>query len=279
MKTLILSSLVVISHCGCTLASSSDKVTPEVEVASNKPPINTIPCEEKNYQHKSYAELASMTPQERFEQAVDEQFFHTPDLGDYESLTLEKLIRGDGAKIFPILTENIDTFSPKNASSCDQTRFFVAHTIADTLDRSVVRLRGTKDGRATIAALEGAVKRMREAGYENGENREKSELNYTLLHLKSLMGVNLTDQSVSDTFWIKRRIRMSDEEVAKFSDFLTNRDPTYPTWSKIDFVTDNSRHNEAGNALQVYIFQDVNLFWESYREFKRGKSKAKHTKN
>jgi hypothetical protein len=55
----------------------------------------------------------------------------------------------------------------------------------------------------------------------------------------------------------------------EFSNYLVKRDPTYPSWSKWDFIKDYSRIDEAGNPAQVFIMKKPKRYYQAYLTFKK----------
>lgn len=129
----------------------------------------------------------------------------------------------------------------------------------------MVRLRSSSDGRQILAAIERLSARKRAVGeYDDAERWA----------IAAIVGVNSTDRAIADTLWVKYRINVSDSELLKLSNYLTERDPTYPSWSETAFINDYSRTNEAGYPSQVYILKKPTRYYQMYRAFKRNSKKA-----
>lgn len=271
MKTLIILFFVGIYSFACDVGLLNHKPTSESQAVITSPTPNTDGCVEENYRHKSEAELTAMTPAQRVDEDVKEQLYHMPNTEDYPVLTLGKYLRKDGVQVLPLLTEYMNAYDPKNSSKCEKTRFFVAFTRVSGLDNSVVRLRGIKEGQLAIDALGRAIERRREAVLDDPKLGPISDFDFVVFSLQELKGINMTDDSIRDTFWVRHKIEMSDSELLEFSNFLILRDPTYPAWSDTNLIKDHSRINEAGNPLKVFILKKPERYYEAYLEFKKRK--------
>jgi hypothetical protein len=215
-----------------------------------------IPESHKTYKHRSEAEIARMTPAQRIDEQISEGE-HIFDGSDKQSYLIQKYRRIDGLKGLPYLIQLIDGYDPKRSRD---TRFFDAMIMASDLDDNVVRLRASPEGRSVIEAIERLSTRMRVAG------KTDSMVEMTLISAKA---VNSADEAVRDTLWVKYRIKISDSELLEYSDYLVKRDPTYPGWSKQNFVKDYSRINEAGNPSQVHIMKKPKRYYHAYLAFKK----------
>ena len=271
MKTIVILLFGIVNVFACELGSLSDVPKSKSGVVVTSPTPDG--CVEKNYRHKSEEELSAMTHAQLVDEEVKEQLNHMPSFDDYGFSVIRKHIRNRGPKTFPVLTDHMNAYDPKNASECERMRFFVASTVADDLDKFVVRLRATEEGQTAIDALERAIDRMREAGFDKSDNEYKanSRFNFASLLLKQQKGINSADRSISDTFWVRRKIQMSDQELLEFSNFLIARDPTYPSWSDSKFIKDHSRFNEAGYPLQVFVLEKPERYFEAYEAYLESK--------
>lgn len=220
-------------------------------------PIIT-PEHEKNYRHKSEAEIARMTPEQRIDEVILEESHRTISHEKYR-LLLQRYRRRDGLKGWTRLVELIDGYNPKRTRD---TRSHSAMRIAEDIDERLSRLRGSDEGKRVIAAIERLAARMRAAGKDDT----------TESMLRFAKGTNFTDDAIRDTLWVKYRFEVSDSELLEFSNYLTRRDPTYPRWSEKVFIKDYSRKNEEaplGTPLQVYIMRKPSRYYQLYRAFKR----------
>lgn len=265
MKTLVILLFIVINFFSCNSGSLDYKPKSESEsLAAGHTPA--VVCMEKNYKPKSKATLASMTSRQLIDELVKnnpESFGSYSEVANYESL-IENHIRKAGVEALPVLTEYMNAYEPQSASECEELRFAIVKRMAHDIDRFEFRLRGTKEGQLSINAFERAIERM--------EKVNKGVSEYRNLFLRHLKGVNEVDGAIQDTFWVRKKIEMSDSELLEFSNFLTARDPTYPSWSDTDFIKDYSRINEAGNPAQVYVLKKPERYYEAYLEFKKTKN-------
>jgi hypothetical protein len=226
-----------------------------------------IPEDEKNYRHKSEAEIARMTPDQRIDEQISEDKYHMRELTDKQYDLIRKYRLEDGLKGWSHLVELIGTYNPRRTRD---NRYSLAVMMANDLDERVVRLRASPEGRSIIAAVERVFARMAAAG-------KRYDLNEG--DLRWLKGVNLTDDAVRETLRVKYKIEISGSELLEFSNYLVKRDPTYPSWSEQDFIKDYSRINEAGSPAQVYVMRKPERFYQEYLTFKgQSKSPVKNSK-
>lgn len=251
MKTLGMLILVAVSLFSCNLKAQ-----------------NYQDCFEKNYKPKSESQIASMSTR----QLIDERIITEPgafstyeEIVNYED-SIEKLVRQAGVEVLPILTEYINkSYQKKSDFGCDKLRIGMVIKIVWDIDRFDFRLRGTEKGKKTIDAFERAIKRAEKLGLT------EKEVGYYIESLNQLKGTNLYDVNIQDTFWVLYQIEMPDNELLKFSNFLTDLDSTYPSWSDTDFIKDYSRINESGNPAQVYVLKKPDRYYDAYLDFKKAK--------
>jgi len=246
MKTLVCVLFGGLNLFACSLSSMDHKLDS----------VKMSPCVEDNYRHKSEAEIAAMTPAQRIDEAVKEQLYHMPAAENYGFAIIGKYIRRDGVKIFPILAAHMNAYDPTRASKCEMMRFFVAHMTAENLDASIIRLRGTEEGRLAIEALEKAVQRMQEASMDDPKYGPLSDFDFTKSHLRMLKGVNISDGQIRDTLRVRHNVQLTDDELFAFSIFLTALDPKYPSWS------------EVGEVGPPMLLKDSKRYYDAYLEFK-----------
>ena len=229
------------------------------------------------YKHKSEAEIARMTPAQRVDEWVNEQVHHRYDLDDDHEDLIKKYILRDGLAALPRMIEIMDEYDPtrfREGKGRRGERFDACCLMFSYLDRQAVRLRASEGGRRAMAALESANNRMRAAGYGRRDQHEwhqHGRFELAVTYLEEAKGINLTDEAIRDTLWVRHKIQMSDGELLAFCNFLVARDPTYPSWSEKDFIKDNTRVNEAGNPLQRHVMRKPERFYEAYLEFKKTK--------
>jgi hypothetical protein len=225
--------------------------------------------------HKPEAEIARMTPAQRVDEWVDEDVRHRYDTDDEYGDLIHKYLMRDGLAALPRTIEIIEEYDPtrfREGKGRRGERFDACWGLLADIDRKVVRLRASVEGRRAMGALERAIDRMRAAGYGRKEQHEWEQhgrFNLALMYLKEAEGVGHADRAIRDTFWVRHKIEMSDEELLAFGNFLAARDPAYPSWSETDFIKDYTRFNEAGNPLQRYVMKKPERFYEAYLDFKK----------
>jgi hypothetical protein len=229
------------------------------------------------YRHKSEAEIARMTPARRVDEWVNEQVHHRYDLEDDHEDIIKKYILRDAHAALPRMIEIMDEYDPtrfREGEGRRGERFDACWLMLGYLDRQAVRLRASEGGRRAMAALESAIDRMKAAGYGQKDQHDwprHGRFELAVTYLEEAKGVNGTDEAIRETFWVRHKIQMADEELLAFSNFLVARDPTYPGWSGQDFIKDYSRINEAGNPFQRHVMKKPERFHEAYLEFKKAK--------
>ena len=216
-----------------------------------------IPEAEKNYKHKSESEIARMTPEQRIDEQIREHD-HMLDYSDKQGDLIRKYRLRDGLTGSAHLIKLIDGYDPKRRKD---DRFFNALMMANEIDENLIRLRAAPEGRRIIEAVERLVARRRAAGEEESQILEET--------LRFMKGVNFTDESVRNTLWMKYRIKISDAELAEFSDYLVRNHPTYPSWSTRTSTKDHSSVNDAGSPAQLVIMKGPKRYHEAYLAFKR----------
>lgn len=215
----------------------------------------TDACVEENYSHKSEAQLAAMTPVQLIDEEVKEQLYHMPSFDNYGFL-IYKYVRKAGVKILPVLIQYVNEYDPKTPSKCERTRFYVASEEMSGLDRGLIRIRSVKDGQVAVEAIERAVDRMKNAGFDKKEHKYSGYFDFAMLVLKGLKGINERDVLIRDTLRRRHDVQMTDAELLEFSNFLVSLDPTYPTWSEI------------GEYGPPALLKDPNKYFEAYLKFK-----------
>lgn len=229
------------------------------------------------YKHKSEAEIARMTPAQRVDEWVNEQVHHPYDPDDYHDRLIKKYILQDGLAALPRMIEIMDEYDPtrfREGKGRRGERFDACWLMLSYLDREAVRLRASEAGRRAMDALERAINRMRAAGYgqkDQDDWPQHGRFELAVTYLEEAKGINLADEAIMDTFWVRHKIQMSEEELLTFSNFLVARDPTYPNWSEKDFIKDYTRINEAGYPFQRHVMKKPERYYEAYLEFKESK--------
>lgn len=229
------------------------------------------------YEHKSEAEIARMTPARRVDEWVGEQVHHRYDLDDEHEDLIKKYLLRDGLAALPRMIEIMDEYDPtrfREGEGRRGERFDACWLMLGYMDGQAVRLRASEGGRRAMASLESAIRRMRAAGYgREGQHDwpQHGRFELAAAYLEEAKGINNADEAIRDTFWVRHQVQMSDEELLAFSNFLVERDPTYPGWSGKDFIKDYTRINEAGNPARRHVMKKPERFYKAYLEFMKTK--------
>lgn len=261
MKTLFVLLPVTIYLFACNLWALNHKQKSENKLETLISSFGTDDCGKVSYRHKSEAEIAAMTPAQRIDELIKEQVYHMPAFDNYSDV-IKKYIRKDGVKILPVLTRYLNEYNPESFSKCKDLSvglFTISSAEADDLDNSVIRLRGTKEGKLTIKALERGIERMRKAGFDKDNHEMKSDFNLLSLHLNGLKGINVHDEIIMNTLRARHKVQITESEILMFSNFLTSLDPSYPSWSKI------------GGQNLPPVLDDSKKHYEAYLKFKAKK--------
>lgn len=263
MKILVVALVILVGLFAGSFRGPRHSATSGIIVNTASPTPNSDRCLEKDFQHKTEAEIAEMTPRQLIDEAIKDQLCPTSTNGSY-GLLVDKYFLKAGITTLPILTEYMNNYDPQRSGSYEptvipafeETRFFVALTRAENVDNSVARLRGCSDGKSAIEALQNGVDRMRELGYDNAEHKNHGNFEFALVILKELRGVNVRDEQIRTTLAARRNVEIADKSLLDFSNFLTSLDPKYPSWSEV---------NEAGSPL---LLKDDTKYFEAYLKFK-----------
>lgn len=236
-----------------------------------------VECRVENYKPRSNADLAAVSPRELIDELVKinpDSFDSYRAIADYED-QIKKLVRKSGVKALSVISEYIDSYDHKNRSKCSQARFATVTDLAWNIDIFDFRLRATREGQLVINSLEKALQTVVDAepGLTFANGRQSRHQPVAFIFLGEFKGINEVDRSIADTFWVRYKIKLSEDELIKFTSYLVSRDRKYPSWSKSKLIKDYSRINEAGNPAQVYIFDNPKPYHRAYREFKRTERK------
>lgn len=189
---------------------------------------------QERYTHKPEKEIAKMTPAQKIEEIVKEKYYHRS-YHETESLLRDYILK-DGVRAFSALADIADRFDPNTASEYEVNRVFDAFHLAKDIDNAAVRARGTKEGRRLISSIQDALNRLENAEYPSEKAKAyRKYIPVELDQLRTLKGKKgvPTDGNILRTLDVKYNIRVSREEMKRFSDFLTSRDPTYPSRCKL----------------------------------------------
>lgn len=256
MKTLVILLFVGIVCVSCNFGLLEYQRSSASNIQSVDPGPNCFQNEQKDYRFKTDLELESMTPSELIDEVVGADYFDLPGSGEYWTKT-HYYLRKSGADLFPTLTNNLNSYDVGNTSTCSTLRFQVTAATADYLDNFCIRLKGSNDGLLAIGALERSIERMRAAGFVEGGSKGNRNLDFAILFLKGLKGKNVTDQKISDTLKARHGVSMSDDELAKFSNYLVSTDAGYPSWS------------EPGEYQIPMLMKESKKYHDAYLKFKK----------
>ncbi len=206
--------------------------------------LSPVLIKEGNYAHKSEAEISAMTPAQRVDEYLKELYYHRGDgINNYTAgrdqrdVIFDYIIK-DGIKALPALADIANRYHPENLDDYEKADEFVnAFYLVEQIDSNVIRIRATVEGRKAIKVFESVLNRMNKAGYANEKHSGNTEYISKLKILKILQGnsVSFRDLHIRETLFERYKIKMSDEELINFSNFLTSVDPTYPSRCKLTY--------------------------------------------
>lgn len=220
--------------------------------------------------HKSQAELEKMTPEERVQEFQSEFVRHYYVDIDYNML-LTKLIMRDGVKALPPLVRLIDAYDPRDSKGKWKEKdlgSYGAQGLLTAIDENTTRLRGTKEGKNAVEAMEHLLARMKAAGFASSDDdRKKNRYRGTLGAVKGITGTNGYDQAVQDSLRIKYKVHISDEELLRFSNYLISVDPNYPSWSEKERNNAQLLETDAESQRPYLIVKHLERFYSAYTRF------------
>ena len=233
-------------------------------------------CAQFGSGHKSEAQIARMTPEQRVEEYCRESLRHRHDLDDNYWDLLHTYVSRDGIKAVPQLVKIIDEYNPTQPNSRSRERYDrcdAAWGLLDHLDKNVVRLRGSpsEQGRKGIEAMRRLVDRMRAGHFDTATGDEYAkQLRYqaTLATVEHMEGINWCDESIRDTLKLRYKISLSDKESLDFTNYMISQDPYYPGWSERELYKDRGDVNETGNPRQYVIVRTAEPFYNAYLHYK-----------
>ena len=238
--------------------------------------FGAVAIQAQKYKHKSEAEIAAMTPAQRVDEWVNEEVHHLKYWEtDKQSELIRKYVLLDGMKAVPRITEIIDAYDPtqfpEGKGKLDE-RNSASYYLLHFIDYSSVRLRSAEEGKKALAAIERSIVRLRISKYDkdpNAKSGRKDTIDDVESYLKWWKGVGSKDGNIQNTLRFVYKIKISDEELAEFSDFLVTRYPDYPSWSNSKLTKDESELGPAGYPVQIGILEKPERFHEAYLEFKK----------
>jgi hypothetical protein len=213
-------------------------------------------CGDRYFKHKSEAEIAAMSPEEKMDQMVLEEMFHLPALDDDNYDLLHLYIINDGIKILPKAIEYMNEYDP-NAKECKQrndARLLTAAMYIANVDSAKFRIRAVENGRVAINALEQAIERRRKSRLDADDYDGRGNLLSTLL--EGPKGRATKDGLIKETLEKQYNIKMSDAELMEFTNFLISLDPAYPSWTNIFGWAEMTK-------------EESDLYYRAYQKFKK----------
>jgi hypothetical protein len=228
--------------------------------------------------HKSEAEIAKLTPDQRVQEYCDEYYHHAFWDSDYIDM-VKKYILQDGAKSLPAITQIINEFdptNPKGKSRQKDARAFAAEGLLSQVDGRVIRLRAIPEGRTAIDAMSRSVQRMLAAHFDTADvNKHEYSDRYRYEASRDetelMRGLNFFDRAIQDTLRIQYKTKLSDPEMLDFVNYLISQEPRYPSWSTLENYKDLTDRNEAGYPRQYLLLKNMEPFYKAYEKYKRAR--------
>ncbi len=233
----------------------------------------SLAIQAQKYKHKSEDEIAALTPAQRVDEYDNEWAHHRYDVMDKQIRLIGKYVLLDGIEALPRIIEIIDEYDPTHSSNKRKgLRFDAAWMLLGDLDEHVFRVRSTDKGKQAIDAFERSIERMRKAGY--GQNKQEGwerygRVDYCSINLKELKGVNDQDKDIRSTLRFVYKIKLSDEELSEYSQYMTTHFPDYPSWSEGEMVKDDTDIAPDGRPAMNRILKKPERYYEAYLEFKK----------
>ena len=186
-------------------------------------------------------------------------------IGDKRRGPLKEAINAkDPNEVFGAIAEIIDQYDPGNHVGKWRNKSADAYWAVGLLvfiDENQVRARGMEGGRKAIASFERMLDRMKQAGYAN-EKAEGLNARYRgqMMEFQALGRYNAQDFHIAAQLKEEYQIEISHDELGRFSDFLTAKDPRYVAWSKSGIVSKKPLR---------YRFLDMRPYYQAYVEYQK----------
>jgi hypothetical protein len=209
-------------------------------------------CGDPDFKHKSEAEIAAMSPEEKIDQMVLEQMFHAPWNNDGNYNLLHLLIIEDGIKILPKAIEYMNEYDP-NVQECEErrdARLLTAAMYINIVDSAKFRIRAIENGQLAINAFEQAIERQRKYRSDAGKDVGRGKLFSTFL--EGIKGQTVKDGLIEETLEKQHNIKIWKAESIEFTNFLISLDPAYPSWTKV-LVWAEMTKEESDRYYQAYL--------------------------
>lgn len=235
-------------------------------------------CAQFGSGHKSEAEIARMTPDQRVEEYCREHARHLYLSHREYAALLTKYLLKDGLKVVPQVIRELDAYDPTKPVSASEERFRRyegADFILGELEANAFRVRAFEEGRKAIDAVRRSIERMRAAHFDNPKEVEyEMHLHYEMSvnYLKSLEGLSLSDSRIQETLKYKYNVILSKDELLDFINYLVLQDPYYPVWSERESFREKQPNGENGKWIRLY--KNPEPFYQAYLEYKAKKSKS-----
>ena len=227
------------------------------------------------YRHKSEAEIAKMTPEQRVEEACKEHTHHLTRIPDDQMTMIGRFLDQDGMKVLVPATKiikELDPTIPRQSSEEKYRKFEAAAWIILGVDSSHRRIRTTDEGRQAILVIKQVSENLRTMLYKK-ETGKEGNLPYYYAEagscLKELEGVNRTDGIIQTTLERKYKIKLSEKELAAFSEFLVSQDPTYPAWSEGECIMEPLSNPISRRMQCILVFKKPEPFFQSYQLYQQ----------
>jgi len=223
------------------------------------------------YHHKSEADLARMTPEQRAEEFCNEYARHGLYDLQYGEL-LDRYVFLEPLRVAAQLAKIIDAYDPGNKSRSREKadRAYEAGILVTSIDERAIRLRASAEGRAAIQAMKRLSQNMLAAHFDKDEDNDQNRRRYELQisFIEEVEGVNNCDHAIENTLRLRYKIHFSEGELRRFVDYLITADPLYPGWSGREEYKDLTQRNEAGNPIWYLIMKKPEPFYKAYVQFK-----------
>jgi hypothetical protein len=226
------------------------------------------------FRHKSEIEIFQMTPSQRVIEFCDDHANHLPHVPNDYNNALEKAFSEDGLKVLPQIIRELDSFDPvKMRYGNDKVyrRYEGACFLLGDIDSLFFRVRGYKEGRDAISALERSYDRISKENYSN--NRPENDEMWRRLRIiwniiERLKKLTFSDDCVTDTLKIKFAIVLTENEQIDFINYLSEVTPKYPSSSE-------RVYSKTGKRTCVY--KEPELFQQAYLAYKATKKQESPT--
>jgi hypothetical protein len=207
--------------------------------------------------HKSEAEIARMTPEQRVDEYIREDLRHKYDLDDNYHDLVFNYIRRDVIRGLDPISKIIDEYNPKEIKGKTKEsseRYDAAWILLSDIDGTVIRLRASEEGQRGIEAVRRAVERMQAAHFDDAESynyNKQGRYQLSLIALKEMTGINARDEAVRHTLKLRYKISVSETDMLGFVNYMISQDPSYPSLMVTELYKDQEQLNQAGKPSRV----------------------------